>query len=88
MQAMASTPFSLISAACWIKPGRCLAEQVGVNAPGKREHDHLLAGEQLVGFHRLGWPSFICISVADGILSPVLMVMAFSLLVLEMLFLT
>src|SRR3546814_1074603 len=34
MQAMGSTPLALNSAAFCTKPGRCLAEQVGVKAPG------------------------------------------------------
>src|SRR3546814_4971166 len=34
MQAMVSTPLALNSAAFCTKPGRCLAEQVGVKAPG------------------------------------------------------
>ncbi len=33
-QAMVSTPLALKSAAWVLKPGRCLAEQVGVKAPG------------------------------------------------------
>lgn len=27
-------PLARIAAACWTKPGRCFAEQVGVKAPG------------------------------------------------------
>ena len=41
-QAMASTPFPLMSLACWTKPGRCLAEQVGVKAPGRPNNTTVL----------------------------------------------
>ena len=34
VQAISSMPLAFSSPAFWTKPGRCLAEQVGVNAPG------------------------------------------------------
>jgi len=51
-QTMESTPLALISGACSLKPGTCLAEQVGVKAAGNGEEGDLLAGEDLVGGHR------------------------------------
>src|SRR5579862_9579060 len=74
-QAMVSTPLAWIAAAFWMKPGRCLAEQVGVNAPGSAKRTTFLpskSSDVVIGF---GPPSFICINVADGILSPTLIVM-------------
>src|SRR5581483_7963640 len=67
-QAILSTPFFLISSALPTKPGRCLAEQVGVNAPGSANNTVL----PLPKISSLVM-SFI---FTDGILSPTLMGMS------------
>src|SRR5262249_33172178 len=71
-QAMVSTPFAFKASAFCTKPGRCLAEQVGVNAPGKAKNATFLPlNRSSVEMSR--GPSLVMIlSFIDGILSPTL----------------
>src|ERR1700761_3322881 len=75
-QAMVSTPLALKSATCCLKLGRCLAEQVGVKAPGSANSATFLPANSSSVVTGLGPPSCISVKVADGILSPTLMVMS------------
>ncbi len=77
---MASTPLAFRSAAWALKPGRCLAEQVGVKAPGTANRATVLP---LVSSSVVtGWgPSGpMTVKVASGSLSPTLMDMGVVLL--------
>src|SRR4030095_1904161 len=80
MQAMGSTPFAFTPSAFWTKPGRCLAEHVGVNAPGTENSTTFLplnrssveTGSGPFAPLRTNWPFVI--------LSPTLMVIVLLLL--------
>src|SRR5690349_25010969 len=74
---MVSTPFFLSSAAFSTKPGRCLAEQVGVKAPGRPNSTTFLPLKKSSVCTSFTPSGVICLSLTDGILSPTLMVMAF-----------
>src|SRR5690242_16211687 len=73
--AILSTPFLRMSSALPTKPGRCLAEQVGVNAPGSANSTVLplpKISSEVISFI----PSLVMVlSFTDGILSPTLMAM-------------
>src|SRR5579863_9861198 len=75
-QAMVSTPLAFSSAACALKPGRCLAEQVGVKAPGTANSATFFPANSSsleIGF---GPSAPKVVNVALGTLSPALMDMS------------
>src|SRR5476649_1972155 len=73
MQAMVSTPFALNLSASATKPGTCLAEQVGVKAPGSAKATTFLPGAKSSSVVTgLGPSGPIVRSVALGTLSPTL----------------
>src|SRR5579859_1535644 len=74
-QAITSTPLLLISEASCLKPGRCLAEQVGVNAPGSANRATFLPPKNSSVVTGLGPSAVAKVSVTLGSLSPTLMVM-------------
>src|SRR3990167_5545039 len=83
---ISSTPAALKSAACCRKPGTCLAEQVGVNAPGRANTAIVLPAEAFWASTALGpmlqplpSTSLYSISVAAGIFSPTLIMLCSSL---------
>src|SRR4051794_18735688 len=78
-QAILPTPFDLISSAFCTKPGRCLAEQVGVKAPGSANSATFPLKNSSVETSFI--PSAVfCFSLMPlGILSPTLIVIGFSL---------
>src|SRR3954469_12520596 len=61
-----------------MNPGRCFAEQVGVNAPGNANNTIFFPLNKSSVFTGCGVPSFICINVAEGTLSPTLIVINLS----------
>ena len=75
MQATVSMPFALKSAACWTKPGRWRASQVGVKAPGTENSTTFLPANSwsVVSFCGPSGPGVV--NVPEGILSPALIVM-------------
>jgi hypothetical protein len=73
-QAMASTPLAFSSAACSLKPGRCLAEQVGVKAPGTASSATVLPLKISSVVMGLGPSDDAVMKTASGSLSPALMV--------------
>src|SRR6185437_10207133 len=73
-QAITSTPLPLISAARCLKPGRCLAEQVGVNAPGSAKSATFLPLKSSSAPIGLGPSGVASVTVTLGSLSPTLMV--------------
>src|SRR5579859_4635937 len=74
-QAITSTPLLLISEASCLKPGRCLAEQVGVNAPGSANSATFLPPKNSSVVTGLGPSAVARVRVTLGSLSPTLMVM-------------
>src|SRR5690348_15521000 len=78
-QAIVSTPFPLMSPAFCTKPGRCLAEQVGVKAPGSAKSTTFLPLKISSVVMSLGPSAVIRLSLPDGIRSPTLIVIAFPL---------
>src|SRR5215471_3339444 len=73
MQAMVSTPLALILSNEVTKPGTCLAEQVGVKAPGRAKATTFLpAGNSSSVVTALGPSGPIMRRVALGTLSPTL----------------
>src|SRR5450631_135678 len=54
MQAIVSTPFAFRSSALTTRPGMCVFEQPGVNAPGTANSTTLTFPEELTGARRLG----------------------------------
>src|SRR5918996_752995 len=73
MQAMVSTPLALIWSKDETKPGTCLAEQVGVKAPGRAKATTFLPGANSSSVVTgLGPSGPIMRSVAWGTLSPTL----------------
>src|SRR5260370_17696545 len=80
-QAMVSMPFFLRAASFWTNPGTCLAEQVGVKAPGTAKSTTFLPLKNSSVVTSLTPSGVISLNFADGTLSPTLMVMAFPFLV-------
>src|SRR6185503_16527214 len=77
-QAMVSTPLAFSAAAFCVNPGRCLAEQVGVNAPGTANRATFLpvkSSSVLIGRGPSG-PKVV--KVALGTLSPTFRAMVVS----------
>ena len=74
-QTTLSTPFALIAAAFCTKPGRCLALQVGVNAPGTANITTFLPLKISSVEISFGPSAVPCISFMDGMVSPTLIVM-------------
>src|ERR1700690_2238254 len=79
MQAMVSTPFALIASAFCTNPGKCLALQVGVKAPGTANSTTFLPLNISSVATSFGPSAVAIISFIDGIASPTLIVMVFSL---------
>src|SRR5450631_915808 len=77
VQAMVSTPFALILSASSTNPGKCLASQVGVNAPATENSTTVLPVKSWSVVIFCGPSPVIRVNVPSGILSPALMVMAF-----------
>ena len=75
MQATVSTPFALMASAFCTKPGRCLALQVGVNAPGTANSTTFLPLKMSSVETSFGPSGVAIISFMDGIVSPTLIVM-------------
>src|SRR5579859_829857 len=73
-QAMVSTPLAFRSAALALNPGRCLAEQVGVNAPGTANRATVLPLSSSSVVMGLGPSGPKVVKVALGTVSPALMV--------------
>ena len=73
-QTMLSTPLALNAAAFCTKPGRCLALQVGVKAPGTANSTTFLPLNISSVEISLGPSEVPCISFMDGMESPTLMV--------------
>src|SRR3972149_1006556 len=76
MQAIVSMPLALNLSALCRKPGTCFAEQVGVNAPGRPNNTTFLLANRSSVLTASGPFSPSLYSVADGILSPTLIVMS------------
>src|ERR1700678_825720 len=76
VQAMVSTPLALILSASSTKPGRCLASQVGVKAPGTEKNTTFLPlnNSSVVIFFGPSW--VMREKVPAGIFSPALIVIA------------
>src|SRR3978361_1639674 len=77
IQAMVSTPFPFIEAAFCTKPGKCLALQVGVKAPGTANSTTFLPLKMSSVDTSFGPSGVAIISFIDGIVSPTLIVMVF-----------
>src|ERR1700761_3760349 len=75
-QAMVSTPLALKSATCCLKLGRCLAEQVGVKAPGTANSATFLPANSASVVSGPGPSAPKGVNVAAGTLSPTLIVMS------------
>src|SRR4030095_11724582 len=75
MQAMVSTPLALSSAAFSTKPGRCLASQVGGNAPGTENNTTFFPLNSASVVRSCGPSLVIVLKVPAGILSPGLIAM-------------
>src|ERR1700761_4341802 len=75
MQAMVSTPLAFSASAFCTKPGRCLALQVGVNAPGTAKRTTFLPLKISSVEISFGPSGVATISFMDGIVSPTLIVM-------------
>src|SRR5262245_9560874 len=74
-QAIVSTPLALSAPALCTNPGRCLAEQVGVKAPGRANSTTVLPLNRS-SVEMVWMPSeFLYFRFVAGILSPTLMVM-------------
>src|SRR5450432_1405741 len=79
MQAMVSMPFPLIAAAFCTNPGKCLALQVGVKAPGTANSTTFFPLKISSVDTSFGPSAVAIISFIDGIVSPTLIVMSCSL---------
>ena len=77
MQATVSTPLAFSASAFCTKPGRCLALQVGVKAPGTANRTTFLPLKISSVEISFGPSAVATISFMDGILSPTLIVMDF-----------
>src|SRR5208282_559903 len=71
-QATVSTPLALTAAFFSMKPGRCLAEQVGVKAPGSANSTTFLPLNISSVVMSLMPSAVMCLSLTEGILSPTL----------------
>src|SRR5271170_7910454 len=78
VQAMVSTPFALILSASSTNPGKCLASQVGVNAPGTENSTTVLPANNCSVVIFCGPSEVMRVNAPSGILSPALMVIEFS----------
>src|SRR5690606_23204660 len=67
---ISSTPFAFSSPAFSTKPGRCLAEQVGVKAPGTENRATFLPAKYSPLWTFSGPFSVALTSVTSGILAP------------------
>jgi hypothetical protein len=74
MHAIVSTPFALNASAFCVNPGKCLALQVGVNAPGTANSTTFLPLKISSVEVSLGPSAVAIISFMDGIWSPTLIV--------------
>src|SRR5258707_3010295 len=74
-QAITSTPLPLMSPASCLKPGRCLAEQVGVKAPGRANSATFLPATNSSVVTGFGPSAVASVRVTLGSLSPTLIVM-------------
>src|SRR6202034_4317678 len=78
VHAMVSTPLALIWSASSTKPGKCLASQVGVNAPGTEKNTTVLPANNCSVVIFCGPSEVMRVNAPSGILSPALMVIEFS----------
>src|SRR4029078_479886 len=78
-QAIVSMPLARVALGFWTKPGKCLAEQVGVKAPGNAKSTTLFPLKTSSVVTSFGPFSVMMCSFAEGILSPTLMVIFVSL---------
>jgi hypothetical protein len=74
-QAIVSTPLAFSSAAFSLKPGRCLAEQVGVKAPGTANSATVLPLKMSSVVTGAGPSAVLVMKVAAGSVSPTLIAM-------------
>ena len=70
MHTIESTPAALMASANSMKPGRCIDEQVGVNAPGTANITTILPLKISSVVISAMPPAARCFSATDGILSP------------------
>src|ERR1700743_3953528 len=77
VHAMVSTPFALIWSASSTKPGRCLASQVGVKAPGTENSTTVLPPKSCSVVIFCGPSLVMRVNAPSGILSPALIVILF-----------
>src|SRR5271170_6051926 len=75
---MVSTPLALILSASSTKPGKCLASQVGVNAPGTENSTTVLPANSCSVVTFCGPSEVMRVNAPSGILSPALIVIALS----------
>src|SRR5215475_8136022 len=80
MQAMVSTPLARIWSASCTKPGRCLASQVGVKAPGTENSTTVLPLKSSSVVMSFGPSLVIRLSLPAGMRSPALMAIRISFL--------
>ena len=80
MQAIVSTPLARIWSASCTKPGRCLASQVGVNAPGTENSTTFLPLKSSSVVMSFGPSLVIVLSVPAGMRSPALIAIRVSFL--------
>src|SRR5271170_1362951 len=73
---MVSTPLALIWSASSTKPGKCLASQVGVNAPGTENRTTVLPANSCSVVIFCGPSEVMRVNAPSGILSPALIVIA------------
>ena len=78
VQAISSTPFAFSSDALSTKPGRCFAEQVGVNAPGTEKSATLRPLKNSLPSTGSGPSAVARTNCASGTLSPTLIVIVLS----------
>ena len=78
-QTIASTPLALRASAASTKPGRCLAEHVGVKAPGSPNRATSLPLKMSSVPMASGPSAPMTLRLTDGIRSPTLMVIEESL---------
>src|SRR5579859_2002863 len=75
-QAISSTPLALSASKLFTKLGTCLAEQVGVKAPGSANSTAFLPANSSSDRASFGPSTVMYLSFTDGIFSPTLIVMA------------
>src|SRR3954451_3435612 len=76
MQAIVSTPFARTWSASCTKPGRCLASQVGVKAPGTENRTTFFPLNNSSVVTSLGPSLVIVLSLPAGMRSPALIAMS------------